>query len=716
MKKVDLVHLTLLLIFISTFLLKFMNFYPLIYKPLLGVYLLLIPGALLLALMKEIKILNLHFFLYSIGLSIAIIEITGVLTNFILLFFHINRPLSEYYIMWSFILVVFILITVSWIISRRQYSEPKIIELLRISSLSKLNFILVLVLVLLMTITASFILNEYGIIVPSYITFLCIMALVIMTLKFPPEIYPALAFFMSLTLLYHTSLVSGYLWGRDIFNEFYIVNLVIKNGKWIPSIINDPLNSALSITILPVYFSNILDISVVYVFKIIYPLILAVASPALYELYSTFFEKRYSIFSVFLIIFSITYYAEIPQMARVMVAELFLALFLLSLITDNDYKLAIIFGLFLMLSHYSTFYFIFFELTIAIIITIFIKSPSRLQLTIVGMLSILSLSWFAVTSRGFVLKKVTRYLILIIKDTILLPKQLLFEHKIIKTSPVHIVSMKSPLLIQITKGAYALIALLLIVGVFDINLKKTNIEGENNKGYLLFYLLGVVNLCLIIALVLVPPVARTITSTRVFHLVLFISAPFVLKGAKKIIYHISRFKNYDYEIISVGLVIFLILSSGVLASFTKTPYDDTSIAFQPNTDWAKFNLGEIYAAQWVTTFWDKKGVKFLYADTYGWVLPGAFNWPHCSKFPSKLRIARTSYIFLRTWNIEHKNILYGSGRITGGEYIPLSRISKYLNDKIYSDNMAEVYLYLCVHETPRLTFGHCNMMKCVITR
>lgn len=680
-------RVSLVFLFMGALILRILNILPFVYKPILLVYAVFIPGALILSSKYFTKNLT-RFVIYSVAVSIIVDYLLMLALNFVLPLFDISRPLRKKYVLLGFSIVVLIIILYSTIRDRNPIQKPWKLPI----SVVQLSSILGGISIILLSITGVLILNQYHTPIVLYLFLIEITVVVIMFRKIPTQLYPFMIFSISLAMLYHTSLVSDYLWGRDIFNEFFIFRIVYDLDRWIPNYIVDPLNTTLSITLLPIFFKYLLNLGLITPFKVIYPLFLSLGMVALYEWYHEAFEEHTSLFSILIIVFSITFYAEIPQMARVMVGEFFLGVTLLSMAEGRRF-LSLLFAGAVLVSHYSTFYLLLFELTVANILigaTSWNLLGSRVKFLSLLTLLLLPISflWFLLTSKAIVFRIVTVYLFMFIKEF----ASILSYQVLPATSPQHILSMDYPLLVKLTQYLYLILAVFMATGV---GFKTVGLlKNQKKRGFneMIFYMFGIVNMLFLAILFLIPVVSRTITTTRVYHIILLFSSPFAVIGFQRIISKLGWRRDL-HGVMAAFIIAFLILNSGVLASLTKSVYDDTSIAFQYNADWPKFNEGDVYAAKWVSAHWNVTKVRTLYGDVYGWVLPGGFKWPYCSQLPSNPnKIKYSSYIFFRTWNIRTRTILMGGGRLTGGRYCPVSILRGYLNDLIYNDDKSEVFL------------------------
>jgi len=104
------------------------------------------------------------------------------------------------------------------------------------------------------------------------------------------SVYPLILYLISLSLLFGTTLASNYLIGSDIHIEYYFARLTQLQG-WDYSLAYN-MNGALSVTILAPFLSDLFHIDIVWVFKIIYPVLFACLPVVLYYIYRQIVSDR----------------------------------------------------------------------------------------------------------------------------------------------------------------------------------------------------------------------------------------------------------------------------------------------------------------------------------------------------------------------------------------------------------------------------------------
>jgi uncharacterized membrane protein len=173
-----------------------------------------------------------------------------------------------------------------------------------------------------------------------------------------PDLYPLAIFVIGLCLLYQTTLMSPYPVGSDIYTEYNYYQLIATNGIWDYTIANT-VNSCLSITMLAPVYCLLMNIDAVWVFKAIYPLLFALVPVVLYHIFSQQIGRRKALLAAFFFMAVPTFSLEMIALCRQQVAELFLALLIMLLITQRLHTgqkiiMGCIFAASVVVSHYAT--------------------------------------------------------------------------------------------------------------------------------------------------------------------------------------------------------------------------------------------------------------------------------------------------------------------------------------------------------------------------
>ncbi len=341
-------------------------------------FLMLIPGLLIMLILKIRKISIWEYLIYTVGISIAFLMFGGLLINLVLPLFGIGKPLSLEFLF----IGIDIFLIIFWIIAYKQNKEILIeIKLPKLDWSEKIFFIVPVVFPFL-SIFGATTLNNGG---PNYLFISMLVGIVIYCFllvlfrkKLNQNIFPWAILMMSIALLLSNSLRSWHVTGGDISLEYYVFQLTKSLSYWSSSQFNDPYNTCLSITILPTILSNFLNTSDEYIYKAIFPVIFSFSAISLYLILKKYLKDVLSFLSILFLIIQLPFLLWITAIARQEIALFFFSLFLLAMFSSN-YKLKtkeilyIIFGFSIVVSHYSTIYITLFLLSLSFIINYFIK-------------------------------------------------------------------------------------------------------------------------------------------------------------------------------------------------------------------------------------------------------------------------------------------------------------------------------------------------------
>lgn len=166
---------------------------------------------------------------------------------------------------------------------------------------------------------------------------------------------------MGAALVLLTSLRGWYITGHDIQAEFHALGLTSGNGAWDVSLFREPYNACLSITILPTLLGRIAHLHDPYLFKVVFPLLFAVAPVLVYRIARRFLAVAPAVLAAVWFMAFPTFFTDMAFLARQEIAFIFLgAAFLV--ITDRSQSLGrrrawlTVMAVGVIFSHYSTTY------------------------------------------------------------------------------------------------------------------------------------------------------------------------------------------------------------------------------------------------------------------------------------------------------------------------------------------------------------------------
>ena len=326
------------------------------------IFLITLPGILILIMMKIKKLNFWEYLVYMISLSITFLLFGGLLINWILPLLGIPNPLSLYNIMISFDIIFLIIGLIGYF---NKFNMSITIKPIKFDWFNRMLLIIPLIFPIL-SILGALSLNNND---PNTLTMflywsiaIYFFIIIIFRKKINKNIFPYALFMISLSLLLSTSMRSWYVFGSDIQNEQMMFETTLAGHQWsMSNFSKHPYNACLSITILPTIFSLFMSINNQYIFKILFQILFALFPVTLYLLFRRFTNDIYSFLASFIIISYPVFFLVMPMHNRQEIALLFFSMSILSLFISNireDFKdlLFMIFGLSITISHYSTTY------------------------------------------------------------------------------------------------------------------------------------------------------------------------------------------------------------------------------------------------------------------------------------------------------------------------------------------------------------------------
>ncbi|MCZ3367499.1 DUF2206 domain-containing protein [Methanobacterium veterum] len=650
-----------------------------------------VPGILFLRTLGLHKLGSLKTLLFTMGSSLSLVMVIGFLLNVILLKFFTD-PLTPTNMILT-LLILQISLSILAYINDKNYSNPSFIEIHYIKS----PFLYLSILLLPLVIIGTYCINHFSLnyLIEIYILLIPVLVLAVVFDKISPKFYPLIIFMISLSLLYHNSLISNYIWGWDIMGEYKLANLVITQSFWD---YNAPMtcNAMLSTTLLPSFFTKVVGLNLVWVYKIIFPLIFSLTPVGIYEIAKKLTSKKIGFLSSFFFMSFYVFFIEMFQLPRQQIAELFLILILILMLEEKiKYKMTILFVLFsfsVVVSHYATSYIVIFIFLLALLIFKGIKYLkyvlNKSSFPFVQNLKIMDFSgtlnyrlnfnylllfigmavvWYIYISSSInfnTFVSISDHIITNLRDEFLSTSS---------TQSIYLITRNQTVLQNIEKYLDIISQFCVFAGLIGIFLKFK--EYKFNSTYL-----SIASAAFLVAVagMIVPNFASTINTSRLYHITLIFLAPFCVIGGTLLLKKLFRLKNRDtaLKIFSIFLIVFFLFNSKII--YEVTSYDAPSPGLNPNYDFPLFNEMEVSGANWLSQFQEiklysdipsKNGTK-MYRETY-YYADGYRNLLLTSEgikvqaIPSDFNsIPKESYLFLGTKNIKEKEMLFSKPPFT----------------------------------------------------
>ncbi|HMK53190.1 MAG TPA: DUF2206 domain-containing protein [Methanobacteriaceae archaeon] len=658
-------------------------------QPILGFILFaFIPGFIIMRIMRIHGLNNIKTILYSVGLSLSLLMGIGFIIDLLYQYMGLKWPLSSANIIIIFNCLLLILLTIAYI--RDDGDETQ--SLLNVEDYLKSPGLLILGFLPIISVIGTYLVNNYNsnLLLMLMILFMSLTVFMVSFNRLKSEHYPIVIFILSLALLFHTSLISSYLWGWDIQGEFYFTNLVLKSGFW-NFTIGHNYDGILSTNILGTIFAIACNLDIRWVFKIIYPILFSLVPLGLYQVYKSQTNDKIAFFSCFFFISLVVFYMDMLQTARQQIAEIFLVLLLILLIdtTLQNRKrsiLFVLFSIFLVVSHYGLSYLFMFSLIFAWLILLLISNSrfrnfinsfnSKVRFrdkkilqpipldndrqifitsTFVIFFFALTVTWYIYVASAFSMKAFLN-----------------IGHQITDSIFNDFMKTESSQSLRLIKGNVSfwhsigkyvqlISQLSILVGFLSLVFRGNNFKYEKN-----FFVLSLVSILILFSCIAVPFFAGTLNTTRLYQISLIFLSPLFVIGwittfavLDSVIQRLRHLKTpsvisrSSFKILSLFLMIFMLFNTGFIYEVTN---DNPSSISLSKPYYPLFNSEEVSAATW---FEENKISPKIFADKNMWLLLGNLEFMETEKYlvQNTTAVPPGIYIMLGTFNIQTHKLL-----------------------------------------------------------
>ncbi len=627
-----------------------------------------IPGLLILRIVKLNRLKPLNKCAIVTGLNISFLIFGGLGINLLSLAGH--KLLSLEPVLGILNILVFVLLGISYKVNKIEIKLPKLI--VQDYNLTRSDLILITTSTLfpLISIIGVFLLNRYGNGLILNILIISIGLYILFTINFAvinsQVVYPIVLFCIGLALLLMSGLITSHvLHACDIEWEALLFRSVMSNQYWdnlqFTSEWYGTYNSCLSVTLLPAIYAIILGIHWEFIFKLIFPLLFSVVPVVGYTIFRNFLSNSYS-FIAGLFLLSQNIFITIIQLPRQEIALIFFSLMLLVLFNVQMQKshkslLLITFGLSLIVSHYTTAYICLILITPLWILRCFSnkyqklpvlrkyfsieypKLQADLTLPMILLLVVFMFLWYSQITETQFVNMVTFQEHLVNN----LGKIFALESRNAESMKNLIFSNITPIIFIRMSIVYTTLVLTTI-GALHILFKPSKLSLNTNYRVLL----GMSEL-LLMSTMLLPYVSKGYGLQRLYFQLIVVLAPAFVVG----ILLISRKMKLPAKIIFSTIILLLIISEmGVLfIGSNEYPASYTMLLNANGSFYTRHQVfdQEIAAINWLSTNYD--GTSQIWGDWYSDLVTiyadlfsnrNVFDWN---------RDPTNSYIFLRNVNV-----------------------------------------------------------------
>jgi uncharacterized membrane protein len=706
------------------------------------VYLVFVPGVLILRALRLHGLGPVETPLYSIGLSLTTLMLAGLGLNTLLPLIGYDRPISLFPLTAALTAVVLVLCVICYL-RDRHYKGDATVEL----DAGLASRALLLLLLPFMAIFGTYVMNHYG---NNTLLLVMILAIAVIVLLagfdrlIPRQLYPLAILAIAIALLFHNSLISDSLIGWDIHQEKFVADAVINGGSWNSSV-DYILNSMLSIMMLAPIFSIFLDANVIWVYKIVFPLLFAFVPVALYQAYRKQSDEKVGFMAAFFFVSLVVFFSEMLAIARQEIAELFLAL-LVMLIVDRSMEktrwslLFLIFAASLVLSHYGL-TFIFIGILAVSWALMYVVSRLKREtvrdmnrrltpLLIAGFLVFCAI-WYIYTSSANPLATVV-----LVSKNIESPIEDMARDYLapgvtpaptalpptpgtttpLTPTPTPAPQTTQPLILIESGGSASLLHRLfvylllstqgiLVIGVLAAGFRKWSMKVKRE-----FYVMAFVNLVVLIVALVLPNFASALNTTRLYQIALIFLAPFLVLGWIAIFRFLGSLVRRDrpgtvalaIELLSIFLVIYLIFNTGMIFQIARdVPMSYSLDSLGANLTYTIYNNLEVSGAEWMIHA--QRDIELaqnhtytppIFSDTYRWLLLQDWNTSRSYQLPTAIDDTPPgSYIYMGTYNVAKDKAVQvlWMGDNEKLSLLDLKGIRK-TRDKIFANGGSEIFL------------------------
>lgn len=664
-------------------------------------YLTLIPGFIVLKLLRLDNLAKSETIVFSTGLSIAFMMLAGLLLNEFGPLLGLATPLAS--VPLSIVSSGFVLAGGVLVILREENNQQEQNWKFRIAPSTIVLSVLPVLSVIGAIFVNTFENNQVLLFNIIAISLLFIIATFAKKLL-PSSLYPFTIVVIAVSIILHSALISNYIspFASDVPLEYYIFKTIQSKGIWTVAnpffgdLVYGRLNSMLSVTILPIFYASIMNVDSAWVFKLIYPLILALIPLGLYTIWRTYFGEKSSFIAAFLLIAQSTFYTELLGLNRQIIGELFFVLLLFVMLKKELKPIAklacfMIFSIALVTSHYGLAEIFLLFIFSAVIFRLLTKHSGRnITISMAVLFSVLMFSWYLFTSGAAVFESFVTFSNYVYGQL----GDFLNPASRGKAVLLGLGADSAPSVWNALSRAFAYITqVLIIVGFIGLITKRVKVRLERD-----YFALSLVALVFLALLILIPGLAETMNMSRFYHILLFFLAPLCSIGAIVAVRFVIRKELLARLLLVLILVPYFLFQTGFMYEVTGS--DNWSVPLSsyrmdPLRLYGHFGLMDsnmVFGARWLSENVNLDD-STIYADDPSryFVLPiyGLFFTSRIDQLSNVTMLQQNSAIYLSTLNT-YDGLIFSKGSVWNSSYV-FSRFGDL--DKVYTNGGSEVYKF-----------------------
>ncbi|CAD6491101.1 MAG: hypothetical protein CHKLHMKO_00055 [Candidatus Argoarchaeum ethanivorans] len=326
-------------------------------------FLTLLPGLLILQVLKLNKIGLTEKLVLAVGLSISFLMFFGLLLNNSSIGLGYKSPLSTVPLLISLNIAAIALTLIAYQVNKNTtFSLPHF----SLNTSEKI-FLIVPILFPALSIFGAYFMNTTNnnivsvfllFLIPIYVIVVCFF-----NQKFPARVYPLIIFLISISLILMRALRSNHLLGIDTHVEYHFFQTTLNNMHW-GVFGHSTLDACLSISLLPTIYRLFLNANPEIFFNVFYVILFSLTPLIIFVISKKYVGDFYGFLASIFFMFQAKFIFAAGS-ARTTAAIFFFGLAMMTLFSDkiDPLKKRILFIIFMascIVSHYSTTYIFFF--------------------------------------------------------------------------------------------------------------------------------------------------------------------------------------------------------------------------------------------------------------------------------------------------------------------------------------------------------------------
>ncbi len=605
----------------------------------------IIPGFLVISILKLDKTEFIIKFVLSVGLSISILLGVGLLLN--ITYPLLLKPLALTPLLVTLNIIMVILSFFAYQRNKHDFNTSDIFNIHFRQDNKLLSPVLFPVLFPLLAVLGTYAmntaLNNILILTMLFLIPVYVVAVAYLKDRIHPVTYPVSIFMIGLGLILMHSLTSAHIIGRDVHQEYYCFQFTLTNLHWNINNYYNPYNACLSITILPTIYQVLSNMNPEYVFKLLFGIVGSILPLMVYTVAKKYLNRNIAFLASLLFVFQV-FFIDIVGAVRQEVAIIFFFLAVMVLFDCFGEKkfeesgvkklLFLIFVSSMVVSHYATSY-VAFTLLVPILLLPFLKNLYlKRKLTAVNFEVLLI--YFFVIILWFVLYAKVQFLAgsEVIQSTVAATASatgagggsVAFESSregtVLSILGIGIRNLPNLIAVIVNDIIFVTIG----IGLLTLLVKYRKIvkhrtvfiyEGIRKLDLKLVFA-GFLSLTLLAMFIILPSVSFFYGSDRLFFQLLIFTVPIFIIGVFKIAELLNKvIKKPDLKI---GLVLIILIS--LFICNTHLQYELTGIPFSPEYDKTGITRGELYiydgeiaTAKWIGNY--RVDDTNIYTDAVG---------------------------------------------------------------------------------------------------